>query len=519
MENRRMSTEPKTPLAKSVGIWLRVSTEDQAKGESPQHHEQRARLYAQARGWEVKEVYNLAGVSGKSVMDHPEAKRMLGDIRKGHITGLIFSKLARLARNTKELLEFSEIFRQHNADLISLQESIDTSTPAGRLFYTMIAGMSQWEREEIADRVKASVSIRAKLGKPLNRKAPFGYHFKDKHLVPHPQEAPIRKRMYELFLETGRIRTTARLLNEAGYRTRDNAKFDYSTVKRLIRNPTAKGVHIINFSKNVGRNKSWQLKPQTEWVELKVEPIISTETWEQANRILDDRSKAYKRPGRPPVQLFSGLTYCHCGQRMYPRVNTPKYVCSRCKNKIPIETLEAIFLEQLKGFFLSKDEIAAHLERATADIAEKERHLEAHRKELEKVTEEIQRIYQLYVDKQLDSDGFGKFYKPLEQRRKQLEDEEPKLQAELDVLKVNHLSADEILTEACDLYSRWPKLGFEDKRRIVESITEKIVIGKDDISITLCYLPSSEELTKKQRMLCDAGNGMAGWPRAPGLSA
>jgi site-specific DNA recombinase len=101
-------------LNKSVGIWIRVSTEDQAQGESPEHHLARAKAYATAKGWTVKEVYDLAGVSGKSVMEQPEAKRMLADIHKGHITGLIFSKLARLARNTRELLDFADIFRECN---------------------------------------------------------------------------------------------------------------------------------------------------------------------------------------------------------------------------------------------------------------------------------------------------------------------------------------------------------------------------------------------------------------------
>src|SRR3954447_22887111 len=94
---------------KLVGIWIRVSTEDQAKGESPEHHERRARYYAESKEWIVQEVYHLEAVSGKSVMAHPEAKRMLRDVERGHITGLIFSKLARLARNTKELLDFADI--------------------------------------------------------------------------------------------------------------------------------------------------------------------------------------------------------------------------------------------------------------------------------------------------------------------------------------------------------------------------------------------------------------------------
>src|SRR5262249_36234497 len=99
-----------------VGVWIRVSTEDQVRGESPDIHEKRARMYAEARGWIVREIYRLDAVSGKAVIEHPEAQRMLADIRSHHITGLVFSKLARLARNTKELLQFADEFRDADAD-------------------------------------------------------------------------------------------------------------------------------------------------------------------------------------------------------------------------------------------------------------------------------------------------------------------------------------------------------------------------------------------------------------------
>jgi site-specific DNA recombinase len=484
------------PEAKRVGVWVRVSTEDQARGESPEHHEARGRMYADSRGWTLAEVYNLAGVSGKSVMEHPECKRMLRDIRSGHVAALIFSKLARLARNTRELLDFADIFKAAGADLISLQEAIDTSTPAGRLFYTMIAAMATWEREEIGSRVAASIAIRAKLGKRIGGVAPFGYRNEGKDLAPDPKEAPIVRRMYELFAKHRRVKTVCRILNDAGHRMRSGAAFTDTTVRRLLEAPTYAGRHRLNY-KTQGPGKGWTLKPESEWGYLDVKPIVSQDLWNRCHAMIDERNAKKKPPAKRAKRLFAGVVVCHCGQKMYVPSNTPKYVCMKCRNKIPMEDLERVFHSQLRDFFFSPAEIAKHLESADHTIKEKSELVEAMLAEQAKLTTEAEKLYRLYLDDRLSPESFEKKHRPLEERLKQVGNELPRLQGEIDFLKINYLSSSEVISEAQDLYSKWPSLPFEEKRRVIENITEKIVVGDGDISLELCYLPSSAELVAK----------------------
>ena len=475
--------------AKRVGIWIRVSTEDQVRGESPEHHERRARAYAEAKGWHVVEVYRLDALSGKTVKDYPETKRMEGDIRSGHITGLIFSKLARLARNTKELLEFADFFRDEQADLISLAESIDTSTPAGRLFYTMVAAMAQWEREEIADRVAASVPIRAKMGKSLGGQTPFGYQWQDGTLAPHPDEAPIRKLLYDLFREHKRKKAVARLLNERGFRTRTGALFSDTTVGRLIQDPTAKGLRRANYTRSQSDRKAWVLKPESEWVHHEVEAIVSEEDWDECNAVLNGRKGSKKRVTAVVRHLFAGLTYCHCGTKMYVPSNTPKYVCQSCRNKIPVVDLEAIFHEQLKAFTFESAEIERHLDAFTELVKDKERALQVLERDRERLTAESDKLYALYQADAIDKHGFAERYRPLTERLKQLDDELSALLAEVDFLKISALSQGEIVSAARDLYAQWPDLPHHEKRDIVEAITERIVIQDGEVEISLFYAP------------------------------
>jgi len=495
-----MKISSELPARLSVGIWIRVSTEDQANSDSPEHHLERAKLYAKAKGFDVREVYDLSGVSGKSVKENPEAKRMLVDVKRGHIKGLIFSKLARFARNTKELLEFADLFQQHNATLVSLDESIDTGTPAGRLFYTIIAAMAQWEREEIGARVRSSIGIRAKLGKPISGACPYGFMWKDKKLVQHPTEAPIRREAYELFLKLRRKGAVAREMNKRGYRTRNGRPWLDSYVTRILEDTSAKGIYMHNRTKRTGNWKA-EPKPESEWGIVPVEPIVSEKVWDEVNRIVEEQRKAMVRPGKRPKHIFAGKLRCKCGRSMYVLSATPKYFCEACRTRLPIVDLEAVFLDRLKDLFTDPERIAGFIRKANDAVAEKERLLESNKAEIARLKAQTARAYQLYLDQAIDSPRFKELTGPQEERIRQLQEDALRIQSELDLSRVNGFSTEAVVSEAQLLQDRWPTYGTEEKRRVVESMVDKITVDGDvqEIEITFSGVNTSEETTNSQQ--------------------
>lgn len=475
--------------SKRVGIWIRVSTEHQVKEESPEHHEQRARYYIEAKGWQAMELYNLEAVSGKSVINHPEARRMLADIRSGHITGLVFSKLARLARSTKELLEFAEIFRHEGADLISLSENIDTSSPAGRLFFTIISAMAEWEREEIASRVAASVPIRAKMGKPLGGAAPFGYRWDGKDFKVDEIEAPIRKLMYELYIKLQRKYAVAKALHDKGYRTRNGSLFTATSIDRLLRDSTAKGQRVANYTKSTGENKQWVLKPKSEWIVTPCEPIISEQLWNDCNTILESQAKRRNPVGKKAVYLLSGFVECSCGKKMYVYQSSKNYACKVCKTRIAVDDLDEIYQVHLRDY-LGNFDAKEYLAHSDQELREKRALLDSTRKERNRLAKRIADLLNLRLDGDMSKEQFNEQYKPLEERVAQLDMSMPELEADIDIRTIQLFSTEVVATKAKTLYDQWADLPHEQKRAIVETITNSIEVGIDEIAINLAFAPA-----------------------------
>ena len=498
---KRMRDLTEEREGKRVGIWVRVSPRsvDERKGadtksESPEHHLKRAELYAEVKGWNVVEVYRLVDVSGKDVANHPETRRMLADIRRGHITGLIFSKLARLGRKTDVLINFLNVFREHDADLISIDETIDTTTPAGRNFFRFQASNAEWEREEIAERMQKSIEIRAKLGKQISGSSPFGYQWVRGMLTPHPDEAPVRRLMYELFLKHRRKRTVARLLSEMGHRTRKGGLWTPLTIERLLRDPTAKGLHRRNYTTRAPDNKATLLKPESEWEWVAVAPIVPEAMWEECNQILAANHRPQVRPAKRAVQLFAGVVFCGaCNEKMYVPSRTTKYVCQKCRAKIPRDDLEKLFREQFRAFFLSPEAVSAHVNQGDDERASRATLLEQLTREQERLAREMDKTHRLYLDDAISAEGFKHLYRPLEERAGQLADELPRLRAEVDFLTIQNVTAESVAADGLNLFDHWDKLDAETKRGYVEALVRRIEVRGENVIIELLSLPPPVE--------------------------
>jgi DNA invertase Pin-like site-specific DNA recombinase len=134
-----------------------VSTEDQAKhGWSLDAQRHRIEGYCQAKEWELVEVYADEGVS--AVKDRPAFKRMVEDVLADGVSHVVALKLDRLGRSARGLLELFERLEARGVGLVCIDDSIDTSTPSGKLLRTILAGVAEFERDVISERTKTGMA-------------------------------------------------------------------------------------------------------------------------------------------------------------------------------------------------------------------------------------------------------------------------------------------------------------------------------------------------------------------------
>jgi site-specific DNA recombinase len=478
--------------ARPVGLWVRVSTDMQVKADSPANQLARLREFVKSQGWKEAALYQLDGVSGAISLEHPEAKRMLRDLEAGTIKALLATRFARVAREGIMLRQLHRRMQTLGAEMISLDENIDTSTPAGQFMFGVIADLAEMERKETSSRVRASVKVRAKAGKKLGGEAPFGYRWEGHELVIHPDEAPVRKLVHELFLELGRKKAVAQELNERGYQTRRGKAWSDSTVEWLLRDPTAKGTHRRNYQQSNGPGKRCTPKDESEVVLHPVPAIVSPDVWDRALARLDQQRSRTKRETKRPKQLFTGLVVCACGHNMYVRSGSDKYTCYRCNTKVLQQTVEEAFLRRLRHHPVDPAELAALLADADDELTNARELLQTRDKREHQLERELKKALTLHEQGRLDETAFTKLTRPLQTELTQLQAEIPHLQARVTALAGKQPNPAKLLGQQPTLADAWSKLDFEGRQLLAKALLIQVRVEKSGrMHVELAHLSHS----------------------------
>ena len=149
-----------------TAIYARVSTI--GSGQSPEMQTPELREYCERRGWNVTEEYVDIGVSGTKD-SRPELNKLMADARRRRFDAVVVWKFDRFARSVSHLLRALEEFKALGVQFVSLSEQVDTSTPMGKMVFTVVGAVAELERSLIVERVKAGLRNARAKGKRLGR--------------------------------------------------------------------------------------------------------------------------------------------------------------------------------------------------------------------------------------------------------------------------------------------------------------------------------------------------------------
>ena len=293
-------------------IYARVSTEEQATdGYSIKAQKDLLSNYAEKNNLTIIDDYIDEGKSGKSIAGRPQMIRLLDDAKQGKFEAVIVYKLDRLARKTRDSLEIVETLGNHGVQLISLSENIDTTTPHGKMLYTVLSSVAEMERDQIVGRVKMGMTQRAKEGK-WNGGQCFGYDVKDKKLVINEDEAKIVKEIFDYADQGFGYKKMVGILNRKGYTTKRRHEFSIGTLKGILDNPVYTGKIRFNQYENWTEKRRSGKNKEAIIVDGEHEPIISIDLWERVQQKRSTRSFKAVQSDKPFI-LTKLLRCPQCG--------------------------------------------------------------------------------------------------------------------------------------------------------------------------------------------------------------
>ena len=329
----------------NVGIYCRLSNDDEREGESVSIENQKLLLqrYVRERGWNEIDVYIDDGYSGTN-FQRPGVQRLIGDAKSGRINVILVKDLSRFGRNYIEFGQYTDyLFPSIGCRFIALNNGVDTEkNDSSNDVMCFVNLFNEFHSRDTSKKVKAVKKACAENGKYMGSYTPYGYlrDPNDKHhLIIDEETAPVVRRIFAMRASGMGYFAIAAALNDEGiqspreayYQARGQANphrsinmWSNTTVKTLLRNEVYIG-NLVQGKFGSMSYKSHKLvrKSEEEWIRVEGthEPIISRETWDTVVSIREKRVR--KTATSDGIKsIFTGLVYCaDCGFKMRNKID------------------------------------------------------------------------------------------------------------------------------------------------------------------------------------------------------
>lgn len=414
--------------------------------------------YAKSKDYTEFEYYIDGGYSGKD-LNRPAIQKLIEDCKNHKIDAIFVFKLDRISRSQRDTLYLiEEVFNKYDVSFISMRENFDTSTPFGKAMIGVLSVFAQLERETILERTRIGLKKRAEAG--LWRgggKIPFPYRY-DRNtgtLIPIPEQVELLHKMISLYI-------SGKSFNAIG----DIVGMDESLVETRI-------LSITNTGK---------VPYKDEVYDGKHEAVVSDELYEEILRVNKVRShEKYERH-----YLLSGKVYCgHCGAKyryqkwgkrliMYcysQQKSKPRYIKDpNCNNKRwdTFEVEDAV-LEELFKMSLDLDLFKKTFNIATVNVKNE------YKQRLEEITKQINNL--------LNNIASGIAVEETNNKINELEKEKETIEEKLIESEQKEKDNKVSLNMIKNLKATWFDMDFDEQRRIIEHLIDKVIVNDNEINI------------------------------------
>ena len=470
---------------KTAGIYIRVSTEDQAReGFSLGEQEEKLLQLCKFKELEVYKVYKDAGISAKDMEHRPQFQEMLKDMKEGKINYIVSYKLDRITRSVRDLEELISVLEQYNCFILCDRDYVNTSTANGRFFVRMLTVLSQLEIEIVSERTKFGLNGAIKSGH-IPGQRPFGYtKSEDKKMIVDNATRPYVEKIFDMYLEGKSFQQIANYFKENNIYPKK--KWHDTTIQKIIDNKIYMGDY--EQYKRIGKQEN--LEPIV-YMNV-VEPIISRAKWEECQRQKERNQRTYTRDRI--YTFFQRLKCPDCGRIMKCKGSGGSkrkymyYTCEHCHinfNENYVEELLESFIYDLleydmavKKFFLPiLEDKNNKIDTTTID------------KEIRNLEKQRDRIKQAYIKGIVEMEDFKEDYKLIEDKLANLENKK----LELVNLETFNYSPHELLAERdlerekmirldtlnSLLKSKWNDMDKSEKQEFISKFIDTIEIKKD----------------------------------------